>query len=138
MRAEIVSGSDTRIWPIEVSLKELAELGSPVDISVAFQARGLQLEIEQSGDCEIFELEDGRGGYMVDASMINQTSKSMYIADIEMRAPWEEDSFDWLVPKIIRVRDRKRGKESPARTAQQNGEPRSARSAFCSDPNCRY
>ena len=53
-----------RIMSLRDSLRELAELGSPVDLSVATEeSRPCKLEIQQVGgmhESRLFELEDGR------------------------------------------------------------------------------
>jgi hypothetical protein len=105
-----------RIMRLEDSLRELAKSGSPVDMAVvAEESAGERLEIEQFGNPEdnrIFELEDGRTGYMLTVCVTNQTSKSMYIDDVELRLPWEERLFEWLLPHTANFKDRKKNKTS--------------------------
>jgi hypothetical protein len=106
-----MKSAQRRIMKLKDSLHELAELGSPVDLAVAeAESNGRELEIEQSGGvCEnrVFELEGGRIGYMADICITNQTARPMYVADVELCTPWEEDLFDWLVPQTITVTARK-------------------------------
>lgn len=98
------------------SLKELANLGSPVDLAVAaIESASDQLEIEQSGNSEdnkIFELEDGRTAYMFSVGLTNQTSKSIYIDEVALLLPWEQGLIEWLPPHTITYKDRKKTKAS--------------------------
>jgi len=94
------------------SLRELAELGSPVDLSVATEeSRRCKLEIQQVGgihESRLFELEDGRIAYMVDLEVCNHTSRPIHIEDIELRLPWKDkDHLEWLIPHTVAVKDRK-------------------------------
>jgi hypothetical protein len=63
------------------SLGELAEAGSPVDISVAdIQGRQVDLEISQVGSVYgsiLFELPNGRSGYILDLEIINQSPRTI-------------------------------------------------------------
>ena len=34
----------------------------------------------------------------------------MYLSEIRLEVPWEQDVFDWLYPKTFHVKDRKTGK----------------------------
>jgi len=55
--------SNERTMPLADSLRELQELGCPVDLSVAMvEPRSCKLEIQQGEpqDSKIFDLEDGR------------------------------------------------------------------------------
>jgi hypothetical protein len=98
---------------LEDSLNELAQWGSPVDLAVATtESDCCKLEIEQSGESRVFELENRRIAYLLDVCLTNQSSSSMYIADLELRVPWEEEIFEWLSPKTITVKDRKRQKNA--------------------------
>jgi hypothetical protein len=105
-----------RITALEDSLKELAELGSPLDLAVEMpEFPSCHLEIEQSGnpeDNKIFELEDGRTAYMFCVGLTNQTSKSMYIDDVDLLSPWEPGLIEWLPPHTITYKDRKKTKAS--------------------------
>jgi hypothetical protein len=107
---------ECRIMRLEDSLKELANLGSPVDLAVVSKEYASdQLEIEQFGnpeDNKIFELEDGRTGYMLSVDLTNQTSKPMYIEDVELQSPWDEKLFEWLPPKTATFKNRKKAKAS--------------------------
>src|SRR5438067_2530781 len=107
---------ECRIMRLEDSLKELANLGSPVDLAVvATESARDQLEIEQFGnpqDNKIFELEDGRTAYMLGVGLINQASKAMYIDDVELQLPWAERLFEWLLPKTAIFKNRNKAKAS--------------------------
>jgi hypothetical protein len=56
---------------------------------------------------QVFELEGGRIGYMADVCITNQTSRPMYVADVEVCTPWEEDLFDCLLPQTVTDRKKK-------------------------------
>src|SRR4051812_29869060 len=107
---------ECRIMRLEDSLRELANLGSPVDLAVAAtECARDQLEIEQFGNPEenkMFELEDGRTAYMLSVGLINQTSKTMYIDEVELQLPWEDRLFEWLPPHTVTFKDRRTAKTS--------------------------
>lgn len=95
------------------SLRELAELGSPVDSSVAANSRPSRLEIEQTGgvaESKVFELENGRMGYMIDLSIVYQASRPAYISDVELRLPWadQDNCFEWLRPHEVALTNRQK------------------------------
>lgn len=107
---------ECRIMRLQDSLMELANLGSPVDLAVAAtECDGDQLEIEQFGNSEenkVFELEDGRTAYMLSVGLINQTSKAMYIDEVELQLPWGERFCEWLLPHTVNFKDRNKAKAS--------------------------
>jgi len=80
------------------SLRELAEAGSPVDISVAeVSAAQSEVEINQVGESIVFDLRYGGTGYLLDLEIINQTSKTIYCSEtLELRMSWEDPLFAWL------------------------------------------
>jgi hypothetical protein len=82
------------------ALRGLSAAGSPVDFSVAEDAgENKKVEIEQVGGAHesmIFELPDTRSGYIFDVEIVNQTSKTVYCSEMELRMPWEDTSFVWL------------------------------------------
>jgi hypothetical protein len=90
---------------LRASLAELAQLGSPVDLSVAgIEAENEAVEIAQFGgvdDSKIFELQDGRAACMVDIVVINHASTPIYVREVELRTSWGEDQWDWLKPEPI-------------------------------------
>ena len=98
--------------PLRASLEELNALGSPVDFSVADDdEENVKLEIEQVGgvhESMIFELENGRVGYMVDLTITNLTSGTIYPIGLELRTPWEDDFFEWLTPHLFTIKCRKK------------------------------
>ena len=49
---------------------------------------------------------------MLDACATNQTSKPMYVSDVSLELPWEQDFFDWLSSKTFHEQDCKTGKTS--------------------------
>ena len=82
-------------------LCELAAAGSTVDCSVArIPEENAEVEIYLVGgvhESMVFELPDGRAGYILDLEIINQTSKAIYcLPETELRMPWEDASFSWL------------------------------------------
>jgi hypothetical protein len=82
------------------SIRELADLGSRVDLSVADSPdEHVDLEIQQVGgihESMIFELPSGLSGYMLDLAITNQASRRIYCVDLELRLPWDDSYFDWL------------------------------------------
>jgi hypothetical protein len=81
-------------------LRELAASGSTVDCSVArIPEENTEVEICQVGgvhESTAFELRDGRTGYIMDLEITNQTSKTIYCSQTELRMQWEDALFDWL------------------------------------------
>ena len=80
-------------------LRELAAVGCIVDLSVAEVLEENEVEIYQVGgvhDSMVFELPDGRAGYILDLEIVNQSSKTIYCSETELRMPWEDAFFDWL------------------------------------------
>lgn len=93
-------------------LEQLASTGSPIDLRVAKHSENRTLEIRQAGgfyDSKIFDLEDGRLGFMADLILTNNTGRGMYIADVELRSALIDDYFQWLEPQELRF-ERKRSK----------------------------
>jgi hypothetical protein len=85
---------------LAASLRECAALGSPVDLSAAdIEDEHGGIEIEQSGgilESSIFELPGGLTGYMVYLVVTNQTSRTIYCRDVELRVFWEDSMFQWI------------------------------------------
>ena len=82
-------------------LRDLAAAGSTLDCSVATTLEeNAEVEIRLVGgvhESMVFELPDGRSGYILDLEIINQTSKTIYcLPETELRMPWEDALFDWL------------------------------------------
>ena len=80
---------------LAASLREMDAVGIPVDLSVA----ELDVEIEQVGgvhDTMVFDLRDGRAGYVIDLIITNQMSRPVRCRDIELRPPWVDSEFEWL------------------------------------------
>jgi hypothetical protein len=80
---------------LAASLRDLAAVGSPVDLSVA----EVDLEVEQVGgvhDTMVFDLEDGHAGYVLDLLITNQMPKPFCCRDIEPRMSWPDSEFEWL------------------------------------------
>lgn len=81
-------------------LRALAAAGSTVDCSVAGNPEeNAEVEICQVGgvyESMVFELPHGRTGYILDVEIINQTSKTIYSSETELRMPWEDPLFAWL------------------------------------------
>jgi len=80
----------------------MAAVGIPVDLSLAEP----DVEIEQVGgihDTRVFDLPDGRAGYVIDLIITNQTSRPIRCRDIELRSPWVDSQFEWLPdPRKVR------------------------------------
>jgi hypothetical protein len=95
---------------LKASLQELAELGSPVDLSVAAtEVENEKVEIEQVGgiyDSKIFELEDRRVACMVDITVTNQTTRTIHVVDVELSTTWGDIQWNWLTPREIKFHDR--------------------------------
>jgi hypothetical protein len=106
--------TETRIMRLTDSLKELAALGSPVDLEAGLtESEPDQLEIVQCGgvnDNALLELDHGRIGYMLSVCVTNQTSRPTYIIDLDLRVAWDEQMFDWLMPRTIKTDSAKRQK----------------------------
>ncbi len=89
------------------SLEELARFGCPVDLSVAVQeVEENKLEIEQVGglyESHIFQLPDNRLGCMAWIAVTNQRSRTLDLIDVELRAPWDGNRFQWLQPIEVNV-----------------------------------
>jgi hypothetical protein len=72
-----------------------------VDLSVADteedECAGIEIErvgwIHQS---MIMELSNGLTGYMLDSVVTNQTSRTIYAVELELRLPWEDARFEWM------------------------------------------
>jgi hypothetical protein len=99
--------TENRIMSLGDSLKELAALGSPVDIAVGLtesESDPLDMECGGTNENALFELDDGRVGYMISVCVTNQTSRQMHIGDLELRTPWNEQLFAWLLPRPIKTR----------------------------------
>ena len=111
---------------LKALLEELAQLGSPVDLSVAVtEVENEKVEIEQVGginESRLFELEDGRVAYMADIAVTNQTARTIDVVDVELRAPWDDSLFQWLTP--LQVKSQGRAKRDCSHSVYQfPGEP---------------
>ena len=79
------------------SLKELAEAGCPVDTSVAdMEDQQVDVEINQVGESLMLQQPYGGTSYILDLEFINQTSKTIYCSEIELRMRREDTFFEWL------------------------------------------
>ena len=100
-----------RFSSLKESLLELSQFGSPVDLELAQEEpRCRRLEIEQSGDSRIFELENGRLGYMLEVWIANQTSRPIFPIDVDLSLPWQEGPIEWLQPCTMTFTNRKQRK----------------------------
>jgi hypothetical protein len=88
------------IEKLGANLRALDAAGSRVDCSVAGTSEeNTEVEICLVGgihDSMVFELPDGRTGYILDSQIINQTSKTICLFDAELRMSWEDPLFAWL------------------------------------------
>ena len=76
-------------------LRDMAAMGVPLDRSVD----GIDVEIEQVGgvaDSIVFDLDDGRCGWMIDLLITNQTSRSIWVRDVDLRPRWPNPDFECL------------------------------------------
>jgi hypothetical protein len=101
MDKTILRGAELR-----ASLEALMRTGSPVDITVASEAGERQrITIEQVGgsvESRIFELSDGRVAVMVDIAVSNQSTRTVDVANVELRTYWGESHWDWLTPRRVK------------------------------------
>lgn len=108
---------------LSVSLRKLNQLGSPVDLLVADEEEEqAKLEIAQAGSVygsSIFELEDGRAGYVFDVDIVNRTSKPTYCTEIEFRLAWQDLNFEWLPDPQARHRNVHRYYSFPGKGAPE-------------------
>src|SRR5712692_7724432 len=44
----------------------------------------------------VFDLQDGRAGYVIDLMITNQISRPVRCRDIELRTPWVDSQVAWL------------------------------------------
>jgi hypothetical protein len=90
---------------LRVSLKESAEFGSPVDLSVAdTEVENEKVEIEQLGgplESRAFELPNRRIGYMAYIAVTTHRTRTIHVIDLELRAPWDDPFFQWLLPSRV-------------------------------------
>jgi hypothetical protein len=97
---------------LRAALQELARAGSPVDLSLADSDReNDELEITQLAgllESSIFELPDGRSAYRIYVRLTNHTSRTLYTLGVELRTSRKHDSFQWLQPLRIPVRNGKK------------------------------
>ena len=80
---------------LSASLREMAAVGIPVDLSVA----ELDVEIKQVGGLHgnmVFDLPDRRAGCIIDLLIVNQTSRPIPFRDVALRPPWPNSEFEWL------------------------------------------
>jgi hypothetical protein len=76
-------------------LREMAAMGVPLDRSVD----GIDVEIEQVGgvtDSMVFDLDDGRCGWMINLLITNQTSRLIRVRDVAPRPSWPNPDFECL------------------------------------------
>jgi hypothetical protein len=94
------------------SLEELDRRGCPVDPSVADTVvENKKVEIEQCGgvlESRLFELESGLVAYLAYITVTNQTSRTIYVVDVELWPGREERLFQWVTP--LEVKSHGRGK----------------------------
>lgn len=84
---------------LAITLKELAESGSDVDTLADSEHEHADVEIRQVGgvhESMVFELPTGLTGCILDLAITNQTSRTIYCFDNELRFPWEDSLLTWL------------------------------------------
>ena len=75
--------------------REMAAQDIPLDLPEV----QLDVEIEQVGaliDNMIFDLTDGRCGWIIQLLIINQTSRPILFRDVALRPTWQNLDFEWL------------------------------------------
>jgi hypothetical protein len=83
--------------PSPALLRKMHELGSPIDLSVAEEERGLEInQLSPVCDTNILDLDYGRSGCFFYVAIINQTSRPIYCVDLELRIGWPSFAFHWL------------------------------------------
>ena len=101
---------------LEASLEELAQLGSPVDLSMAVRdVANEKVEIEQVGGLfvsQIFQLHDRRVACMPDIAVTNQTSRTIDVIGVELKTPWDNKPVDWLTPYPVKLQGRPKRESS--------------------------
>jgi hypothetical protein len=122
----VMQNSRNRAKRLAASLKELADLGSTVDLSAAdIEDEATDILIEQGGgivESRIFELPSGLIGYMIYVAITNLRSRPIYVRDVELRDLWQDDLFYWMAdPRETRKLDSYRfpGKGSPELPREQ-------------------
>ena len=88
-------GNERHLQALGASLKELADQGFLVDLSVAIPEdhRG-DVGIEQVGEPTIFVLPDGLTAYVLTVILINLTAKTIYLRGLKLRVPWENSALE--------------------------------------------
>ena len=85
---------------LSAHLRALAAAGSTADCSVARTLEeNAEVDICLAGgayDSMVFELPDRRVGYIMDLEITNQTSKTIYCSETQLRMSWDDGLFDWL------------------------------------------
>jgi len=82
---------------LRYALQELAESGSPVDLSVTEENYCLQIQqVGGLSDSIIFDLPNHRAGFILDLEIVNRRPKTIYLLDLELQLPWEDPWFQWL------------------------------------------
>src|SRR5215469_6852241 len=87
---------------LKASIEELARFGCPVDLSVVrAETEDDTLEFAQCGDVyqsQVFELPHGQIAYMINLAITNHRARTLDIIDVELRPPWHDSIFQWLLP----------------------------------------
>lgn len=85
---------------LRARLRDLAAAGSKVDCSLGrTPEENPEVEICLVGgiyESTVFEMPDRRAGYIMDLEITNQTPKTIYLSEKELRKSWEDTLFDWL------------------------------------------
>jgi hypothetical protein len=90
-------GKKRDLRALATSLKELATMGFPVDLSVAIpEDRRGDVVIEQVEDPTIFVLQGGLTVYLLNLILINGTAKTIYLRDLKLRVPWENSALEMV------------------------------------------
>lgn len=88
---------------LALRLKELDNLGSSVDLSVAdIEDEATDILIEEGAgivESRVFELPRGLSGligYMIYLAITNLRSRPIYVRDVELRGLWHDELFYWM------------------------------------------
>jgi hypothetical protein len=96
----VMQNNRNRAKRLAASLKELADLGSSVDLSVAdIENEAPDVLIEQGGgivESTVFELRSGLVGYMIYVAITNLRSRPIYVRNVELRDLWHDELFYWM------------------------------------------
>jgi len=84
-------------FSVSAMLRHLSELGSPVDLEAVHEESDLEIsQVGSPSDARMFEMNDGRAGFIFQIYVLNRTSRKIYCEEIDLRFPWPDSCFGWL------------------------------------------